>query len=219
MADEEEAPPPLRELSVAAADHDDEDEDDDDEEEEEEEGTPSYKSVATTQLHTANLPRPSDGTFSRPTLGLAKSTQDGRKIAIKTMNTYFELVGRPLFQNLTDAYVANDNLEHLMEEIVGFLVSNPLPHDFGKGFAPKESNSKKMWMEDSLFQVISGIKNCLREKFRNHPTWPQSRSDNPVWYTELVKLGKKEWKRNYKEKWKNDPDLVFGGAKIMPVYR
>lgn len=76
-----------------------------------------------------------------------------------------------------------------------------------------------MWMCDSIFQVVSGIKNCLQEKFSNHPTWPQSRSDNPQWYTNLVRLAKKEWDRNYKEKWKNDPDLVFGGSRTMPVYR
>ena len=52
----------------------------------------------------------------------------------------------------------------------------------------------------------------MRNKFLDHPEWPQSPSNNPLWYKELVANFKKEYERNART-W-SEEDYHCGSNKI-----
>ena len=82
----------------------------------------------------------------------------------------------------------------------------------------------------NLLNYFGIVKNLLRNKFPNHPEWPQSPSDNPIWYKESVAnfnnpIWYKESVANFKKEYErnartwSEEDYQRGSNKIRALYR
>lgn len=150
-------------------------------------------------------------------LGLAESTIKAKANAIRIGNIYNRFKKFPVFEKMTYDFLEN-NLEEYLETMVSFFCSNPFAREFGDNFVPVDPNSKNMMMISTIKINLGQWKECLRDKFPQHPQWPQEKSKNPKFWTTVMDNGEKNWSRLYNEKWKNDPDLVFGGVQHDAVY-
>ena len=165
------------------------------------------------------LPGRTDGSHNNPVLGVAKNTSDVRQKALKLLNIWLhEIEGLPPFQDLLFCHIEGDNLINLCWKFGATIVSIPIPQNATKGFMPGPTGSKKQLMWTSIKQYMGAVKNCLQEKFPDHPTWPRSPSDNPDWFKELIQAMEVEYKRNYLKIWSKSPELEYGNYKTRPIY-
>ena len=175
--------------------------------------TMSNNQVAAAQ----RLPGRRKGDPTRRVLGQAESTQATHAAALKWANYIFKELGmKKQFQDLMPCDVKNENMEELYHDLISYAATFPYPQSQNQ---EKETEGKiKACSFNTIHNYAGIIKNLLREKFPNHPTWPQSPTDNPMWFK--VTTGdnfKKEFDRSSK-RW-SEEDYVLGSNKIRALYR
>ena len=116
-------------------------------------------------------------------------------------------VGNEAIQGHTAKDVENEEMEMLHHQIIAHAATVPYTQD-----TTTTEGSRKVVSAGTIVNYFGIIKNLMRCKFPNHPEWPQSPSDNPIWYKELVANFKKEYERSARN-WSED-DYHRGSNKI-----
>ena len=162
------------------------------------------------------LPGRRKGDPTRRVLGQAESTQATHTAALKWANHIFQQLGmKKQFEDLKACDVENENMEELYHDLIAFAANNPYTHQNPE----KEKEGKVKACSFGTISNYAGIiKNLLREKFPDHPSWPQSPADNPLWFkTTTGDNFKKEFERSSKM-W-SEEDYYLGSNKITALYK
>ena len=117
------------------------------------------------------------------------------------------------FEDITSKDVENEELELLHHRVIFHAATVPYTQDS----TTEKEGSKKVVSASTIVNYFGIMKNLMRCKFPNHPEWPQSPSDNPTWYKELVTNFKKEYERSART-WSKE-DYHRGSNKIRALYR
>jgi hypothetical protein len=155
----------------------------------------------------------SHGRKGKRGLGQSESNLSNRATAANVWNVLAHRKGFTSMPKLT----RDDDIEEIF--VNGFLMAmgnTPLPHNMTSELLPSNPENKKCLNFDSTKQYISLNFSALRGRFCGTEAFP-SINAVPDWYKTGLLKWKIEWERHYNE-WKNNPDLIFGNHKVLPLY-
>ena len=148
------------------------------------------------------------GDTSTRALGQSESSMNAQTSALRWVNHIFEELEMKAFEDITAGDVENEELEMMLHCIISHAASHPYV---------TSDNNNKVASASTIVNYFGIVKNLLRAKFPNHPEWPQSPSDNPIWYKDSVANFKKEYERSART-W-SEEDYQRGSNKIRALYR
>ena len=151
------------------------------------------------------------GNTSTRALGQSESSMNTQTSALKWANHIFSELEMNQFEDITAKDVENEELELIHHQLIGHAALYPYTDE------KEKEGSRKVASAATIVNYFGIIKNLLRKKFPKHPEWPQSPSDNPLWYKECVANFKKEYERSART-WSED-DYHRGSNKITALYR
>ena len=158
-----------------------------------------------------------NGDPSTGALGKADKTMEGRASALRFWNAVATKVKLKRVQDLQPKDVEGPLLENYCYRVGEFSATRPIPYQFKDDLSPPRQDSTRILPFGTIKGYMGGGKNCLREKFPDHPWWPKSNSDNPASFNQLLQDMEPAHERN-KARWLQE-GFQWGNAACVPMQR
>ena len=177
-------------------------------------GRGSTPSFSRARLNNSKSMNPSD---NRP-LGRTASTHRGRQDALVLFNRYrrLELDWDEFHESNKEEY-AGEMLEHFIYRAGVFLSSTAIPVRSNDQFQPLSENHTQYLTCSTLTQYLGRYMQECRDRDPDHPDWPASPREMPVWYKEFLPQFVAECEL-FHETLKHNPNIVFGRSECRPLY-